>query len=283
MTGFRLTNRRRSDSRSATLKQIASAILACCALVLSSVLTGPCAVALPLLPKDPVSGSNCGLDGDSVELWVDVNPAKGIKPGSPGTNKEVDWPGGNSNLGYAIHDGVKGGAPYNWLFVPTRRIKGIECNLIWGQSDPKYFNDAYGKLNYIGGGNPGDWALGIESANDRSYDQMHIHMTRLQTEARRNIDTAVTSKLVATTETDWLNKTITVMGNTFRAWNPSNMDHQFFYDLNQNIVTKLQSGWMGNETMLIVANHQGSGFIVLNSDKGLKNGVDNIEKFLYKG
>ena len=230
MPGFRLTNRRLTDGRLATLKQIASAILACCALVFSSLLTGPRAVSLPLLPQDPAATSNnCGSDKDTDPLWVDVDPAKGIKPGNPGPNKEVVWPGGDSKVGYAIHDGVKGGAPLNWLFVPTRRIKGIECkDYLWGQNDPKYFNDAYGKLNYIGGGSPGDWALGIESANSRSYEQMHIHMTRLQKEARDNIDTAVTSKLVATSESDWINKTITVMGNTFRAWNPSNLDHQFF-------------------------------------------------------
>lgn len=232
---------------------------------------------------DPSVVSACGSSSDtSPPLWVDVNPAS-VNPQKPGTNKEVVWPGGNSNAGFAIHDGAAGGAEYNWLLVPTRRIKGIECSKVWGPDDPRYFNDAYSKVGYIGRGNPGDWAFGIESALSRTYDQMHIHMARLQNQARADIDAAVAQRLVATNEADWINKTITVMGNTFRAWNADSMDHQFFYDLNQHVVSKLQGGWMGNETLLIVANHKGSGFIVLNSDRQLKNGVDNIEKFLYKG
>ncbi|MDV6278679.1 CDP-diacylglycerol diphosphatase [Rhodococcus erythropolis] len=195
----------------------------------------------------------------------------------------VIWPNNDQKLGYAMHNGAKGGAPNNFLLIPTVRIKGIECPNLLDPSTPEYFNLAYRNLHYLPSGT--DWALSIESANNRNYNQLHIHVSRLSKGARRDIDKAVVANQVAPNQGQWLNSVIAVQNRGFRAWNADAMTHSFFGNLNEHVVEKIKGITMGDQTILITANKQGSGFIVLSSDKKSNlnpYGVDNTEFLLNK-
>ena len=67
----------------------------------------------------------------------------------------------------------------------------------------------------IGSPNGTDWALGIESADNRSRDQLHIHISRLIPDARKDIDKQW--KAIATDESKWKDSVITVLGKKFRV------------------------------------------------------------------
>ncbi len=219
----------------------------------------------------------CGNPKDDIDLWNDV---KNAKPNSKGNNIKVVWPNNEQNLGYAMHDGTEPTkTKYNYLLISTIREQGIECPNLLDSGAPEYFRDAFENIDLLPPNT--DWALGIESANNRSRNQLHIHVSRLQSQARADIDGA--AKSIATDEKGWTNAKISVMGKDFRAWNAGSMDHNFFSILDREIVGP-RKGNMGNETLLITANKKGGGYIVLNSDKvsELKPGVDNIEILLNK-
>jgi CDP-diacylglycerol pyrophosphatase len=183
--------------------------------------------------------------------------------------------------------------PYDFLLVPTVRETGIECDNLVKNSPPEYFNDAFG---YVGGGPIGlpkgtDWALGIESGDPgaRSFNQLHIHVSRLRGDTRTSLDKV--AKSCANNDTQWFQSKVVVntdrKDRTFRCWNASVMTHNFFGKVNDDIVKPLKgTASMRNEALLITAN-KGGGFLVLSSDHvdpGLnKNGVNNIEGLLDKG
>ncbi len=219
----------------------------------------------------------CGNESDNIDLWNDV---KNASPTSKGNNIKVVFPNNDKNLGYAMHDGTEPTkTKYNYLLISAIREQGIECPNLLESGAPEYFRDAFENIDLLPANT--DWALGIESANNRSRNQLHIHVSRLQSQARTDIDAA--AKSIAGDEKGWANAHISVMGKQFRAWNASSMDHNLFSVLDREIVSPLK-GSMGNETLLVTANHKGSGYIVLNSDKvsDLKPGVDNIELLLNK-
>ena len=128
-------------------------------------------------------------------------------------------------------------------------------------------------------------ALGIESADNRSRDQLHIHISRLIPDARKDIDKQW--KAIATDESKWKDSVITVLGKKFRAWNVATLNHNLFKHLNDDIVTPFKVQ-MRNQTMLVTgcAPNTCNGLIVLNSDKVSPNtnpGANNIEFLLDKG
>ena len=223
---------------------------------------------------------NCGKLNDNIDLWNDVKEAT---PAKPGNNKEVVWPGNNKDQGYAIHDGAAAQhSAFNLLLIPTLREKGIECpNLLDEGSAPNYFQYTLeAATKYIQAGP--NWALGIESANNRSRNQLHIHVSRLTGGARQDIENQ--SQKIADKESDWQNHEIVVQGKHFRAWNAPDLNHNLFLVLDNQVVQPKKVA-MGDETLLVTANTKGKGVIVLNGDQvSVTNpGADNIEFLLNKG
>src|SRR5689334_20049759 len=116
-----------------------------------------------------------------------------------------------------------------------------------------------------------DWALGINSADGRTLNQMHIHLTRLYGPARDDIDNAAKTGKLAKSEQAWVNSPIEVTGHdqhgnqskhTYRAWNADGINHNYFAKLNDDIVKPLQkqgksNAGMRHETLLITLNHPG--------------------------
>jgi CDP-diacylglycerol pyrophosphatase len=222
---------------------------------------------------------SCGNPQDNIDLWNDVKDAK---PNDKGNNIKVVWPNDKHELGYATHDGTEPKkTTYNYLLIAAIRESGIECPNLLDSDAPNYFKDAFDNIGLLPNGT--DWAIGIESADNRSRNQLHIHISRLQGQARSDIDKA--AKSIPTDEGKWTSTVITVMGKKFRAWNVGTMDHNLFTHLNDDIV-KPRKVSMGDETMLITGPPaKGSGFIVLNSDEkspDTKPGANNIEFLLNK-
>lgn len=267
------------------------------------------AVAVPAmgLAVAPTAGAQaadfgpCGNVHDNVDLWKDVRYAT---PAHKDGAIDVVFPGGDKSRGYAVRQGHHPAQLTDLLVIPTARETGIECDNLTDAGAPHYFKDAFEQVSILPPGNQGqapDWALGINSADNRGQDQLHIHVTLLDPTARADIDQAVKNHKVTKDEKAWKTSVIGVRGHTekgpietsprgYRAWNTDNMDQNFFAALNTQIVAPLKKAGadvgMNNETLLITKNHQGSGFIVLASDEksGMTPfGVNNIERLLDKG
>ncbi|MBP2450517.1 CDP-diacylglycerol diphosphatase [Mycolicibacterium lutetiense] len=243
----------------------------------------------------------CGKPGDNVAIWKDVKTAT---PQHKNGAIDVVFPGGDRSRGFAVREGHHPAQLTDLLVIPTARETGIECNNLLDANAPHYFKDAFDYVGTLPPGNQGqspDWALGINSADNRGQDQLHIHVTLLDPTARADIDQAVKNHKVTKDAKTWKDSVIGVRGHTqtdqieksphgYRAWNTDNIDQNFFAALNTDIVAPLKKAGadvgMNNETLLITKNHQGPGFIVLASDEksGLAPfGVNNIERLLDKG
>ncbi|MCB9441997.1 MAG: CDP-diacylglycerol diphosphatase [Mycolicibacterium sp.] len=268
------------------------------------------AAALPLmgLAIAPAAGAKttefgpCGKVTDQhINLWDDV---KNATPKKAGSNIEVVWPSNDKSRGFGVRQGHKPAQLTDLLVIATARETGIECENLTDAKAPNYFKDAYEQVKRLPVGNQGqkpDWALAINSEDNRGQNQLHIHVTLLDPTARTDIDQAVKDHKVAGDQHGWQTAVIGVRGHTensqveksprgYRAWNAKNFDHNFFATLNDEIVAPLKKQGadvgMRNETMLITQNHQGPGFIVLASDEKTKLapfGVNNVERLLDKG
>ena len=262
------------------------------------------AVAVPLagLGLAPVAGAtqttsfaSCDTTPSTTNhIWDGVNPDKGYTPAKSGNgNALIVWPHDDQSRGYAVHYGDDAHNTHNLLVVPTVRELGIECSNLLGDA-PEYFTHAYDQRNLMTGK---DWVLAINSKSGRRVDQLHIHLTQLDSNTRADIDKAFQDGKVATTEQDWWKSTAMVRGTTtkggytergVRMWHAPTMNHNFFAKLNDDIVKKSQQAKfnvsMADETLLITSAPGGKGFIVLTSDEvsGLKGGVNNVETFLHK-
>lgn len=256
----------------------------------------------PAASAQTVEFGPCGNPKDtSVALWKDVRDAR---PKHPGSNIEVVWPAADKSRGYAVREGHKPAQLTDLLVISTARETGIECQNLTEATAPNYLKDAYEQVGRLPLGNQGqdpDWALAINSADNRGQDQLHVHVTLLDPTARADIDAAVKAHKVAKDEKGWQTAVIGVRGHTekgpieksprgYRAWNATSMDRNFFATLNNEIVAPLHKQGadvaMGNETLLITKNHQGPGFIVLASDEKTAMtpfGVNNVERLLDKG
>ncbi len=272
-----------------------------------ALITAAAAVPVMGLVVAPTAGAQatefgpCGNVHDNVDLWKDVRYAT---PKHKDGAIDVVFPGGDKSRGYAVRQGHHPAQLTDLLVIPTARETGIECDNLLEANAPHYFKDAFEEASILPPGNQGqapDWALGINSADNRGQDQLHIHVTLLDPTARADIDQAVKNHKVTKDEKAWKTSVIGVRGHTekgpietsprgYRAWNTDNIDQNFFAALNIQIVAPLKKAGadvgMNNETLLITKNHQGPGFIVLASDEksGLAPfGVNNIERLLDKG
>ncbi len=79
--------------------------------------------------------------------------------------------------------------PYEYLLIPTRRITGIESLLILASDTPNYFEDAWAARSYVSRLvqvelAPDMIALAVNSARDRTQNQLHIHVDCVRPDMR---------------------------------------------------------------------------------------------------
>ena len=238
-------------------------------------------------------------DGKKDAIWDGVKPpAHGVgehSPKHPGKNFEIQWPGNDSTRGWAVKPGKDMTQKGDLLIVPTVRETGIECENLRHSEAPNYFKAGFDAAHMMPGP---DWALGINSKDGRGMDQLHIHLTRLYTAARQDIDQAVKAGKVSKDEHKWVDQVIDVTDHdktfvhtgkhAYRAWNANGMDTNFFAKLQDNVITPLvkqgkKQADMAHETMLVTLNHEGNGLIVLASDDNTGiHGVNQVEGIMDK-
>jgi CDP-diacylglycerol pyrophosphatase len=167
---------------------------------------------------------------------------------------------------------------HNFLLVPTRRVKGIECPYIWSASAPNYWLHAWGQAQPGGAGPvkyPAGIGLGINSAQARQQDQLHIHMAGILSDVQGQLGAA---KNITADPKKWADSIVSVKGieggktnhRYYRALHAATLDHNLFALLRDNVPAAKKD--MSTQT-IIVTKRSAGGFYVLNSDPGLTGPV----------
>lgn len=225
---------------------------------------------------DPQAAPGCGEWNDTGGRYFLWDQVKKRTPTDPGTNRQVVFPDPTRDYGYAIHNGAPHGTPstYDLLLIPTNRVSGIECGKIWQPNALnlwQYARDAARLLppnTHI--------ALGINSAEQRDQDQLHIHVSRLTDGARSDIDHQL--QRITDDPTAWKTTVISVQGKDFRALHVTDLGTNPFVLLERNVAPTD----MFAQTLLVVPDPRG-GYDLLDSQYSLStHGVRNIEFLLAK-
>ncbi|WP_187829498.1 CDP-diacylglycerol diphosphatase [Labrys sp. KNU-23] len=129
------------------------------------------------------------LDPDA--LWKIVN-GKCVPEQQQGTARhhcaEVDLSKG-IDRGFAVLKDNAPTKPYNYLLIPTKRITGIEDAALMAPDAENYFEHAWAARSYLDAilKRNLDWnmvALAVNSAKDRSQNQLHIHVGCVRSDIR---------------------------------------------------------------------------------------------------
>lgn len=233
----------------------------------------------------PGAQANCGDPNDQGEIW---NTVKNAQPGQKGIEEVVLPPNGDRAFGHAILTGGPKYGPWDWLCVPLIRVSGIECEKCWSRSAmlnlwqpaAAWVNDPRSKLAGE------DWALGINSGDPgaRTQNQMHIHVTKLDSGVRRALNDAVKNKNPVPAESfgDWPNKTIELANRQWRWMHTGTLDHHLFIDVFENIAQR-NPAEMAHQTIGVTAAHGVGGFYIFSSQHQLKGGTMSVDSLLHRG
>jgi CDP-diacylglycerol pyrophosphatase len=230
-------------------------------------------------PSWPPVPPACGAVTDSDNLW---DAAKDAQPGEDlhaYGNFEVVIPGGDRSRGYLVHHGRAFNDPvyqdYDKLVIPTARVTGIECPNLVGAGVPELFKDAREAKSWLPLGTVP--AMGVNSMYSRGLNQLHIHQSRLKKPILDQLASQVGN--LAPNQGEWLDQKhrITLGGHTYGGWKTSDLNHNFFARLNEDVVAKIgRAGLsMADQTLLITP--VPGGFAVLSSDSYLDGGTSNSD------
>ncbi|OBA59934.1 hypothetical protein A5647_15770 [Mycobacterium sp. 1100029.7] len=234
---------------------------------------------------------DCGNWNDSgprLDLWKDIKDASPQNP-KPGVFIFV-------NDSWALKNGNYPGEKYkyNLLAIPRARVTGVECADIWG---PKAFNlwkpawdDAINRFK--GSVDVSHVMLGVNSKPGRQQDQLHIHLTSFQQQARRELDAL---KGISADVSKWSTSMYTVMGHVYRIVRVNDLDANVFKLVKDNI----SQNDMFEQSIAVVAGPGGKGFYILNTQGQPKLpgepqhnpqlhvggawGTESIEDLIYRG
>lgn len=245
---------------------------------------GPLVCGVPG-PRDPTI---CGDYNDNVKaarlyLWEQV---KDVTPAAKGTNQEVvvtkslmepqpepkpppkpPAPApGPFYQGHAIRWGSQWEVQQDRLFIPTQRVRGIECDITWQPSTLNYFNLAWEEA-VTAPLKPGQvHAIGINSAEKRTQDQLHIHLSILVDQAVLDLATAWKNHEVAQSQDTWPTKFAKINFRWCRVlWRP-NLDQNVFALLHADIATTDMQ-----KQMLVITEAPHGGFYIINSQAEMPN------------
>ncbi|MDG9672448.1 CDP-diacylglycerol diphosphatase [Micromonospora sp. DH14] len=221
----------------------------------------------------PTESTLCGFRADTggrYDLWDRVQVCLGTRTTPPTTCL-------TTTSDYVV---LNGRPPnnHNFLLVPTCRVSGIECPFIATPAAPNYWLDAWinaqpGQPSHVVYPNIG---LGINSADARQQDQLHIHLagihSGIQTQLN-NYDNAISNN-----PANWRNQIIPIWGLTsagapaprsYRVLHVSNLNTNLFTLLRDTVVRPTGAD-MRNQALAVTPRLIGNGgFYVLNSEPGL--------------
>jgi CDP-diacylglycerol pyrophosphatase len=214
---------------------------------------------------------------DKFLLWDKVQVAEGTKQAPPFVVSLLTTPD------YAILHGDPE-TDHNFLLVPSCRISGIECPFIWGATAyPGYWNAAWEQAQ-PGGAAPVNYhsiGLGINSANTRQQDQLHIHMAGILSRVQAQLNKLEKIHQITSDRKKWSAQVVPVVGRdpktekaetrNYRAviFSTAELKENLFRALGDYVPDAKKD--MANQ-MLVVTPRSNGGFYVLNSDPGLKGG-----------
>jgi CDP-diacylglycerol pyrophosphatase len=221
------------------------------------------------------SSPDCGDWNDTGGRFYLWDQVKKRTPTDRGTNLEVVFPDPARDYGYAVHNGAHGApSTYDLLLLPTNRVSGIECPKIWAPNALNLWQYARDTARRIPSGT--NIALGINSAEQRDQDQLHIHVSRIIAGAKTDIDNQ--RKLITSDPAKWKATVISVQGKDFRSLHVPDLNTNLFALLRQYVAPKD----MFAQAMLVVPDPSG-GYDVLDSQYSLStHGIRNIEFLLDK-
>lgn len=175
----------------------------------------------PAAAKDsPASSIQPHLE-DRSRLWMLVHdrcvPAAAQKLHAPLPCVEVDAPNDDPAAGYAVLKDRAG--RYQYLVLPLAHITGIESPALQAPGAPNYFADAWTARLYVEAAlhaaQPRDaLSLAVNSAMDRSQDQLHIHVDCIRPDVRDAL-----RRLLPTIDGQWrpLSARLPPNGDVYRA------------------------------------------------------------------
>lgn len=215
---------------------------------------------------------DCGSDTDDFGIWDKIKDCVAGK--SSCTAVEVDrshkppqWTLFQERL-------------TNYTLFAGQRRKGIECHKIWQMGAPDYWEFAWNAAKkYLSSQvKRGKIGLAINSRAARTQCQLHIHVSCIQTDVRKQLDHYLAHKQIAQKPTDWKMQiqplTYTVNGSTqtrnFRLLYLKGLDYMgqnLFKLLHDNVVAPNGED-MADQTLVVIEG-PGGGFYILNSMPGL--------------
>lgn len=192
---------------------------------------------------------SCGSPNDSgprLELWKAVKDHY-PPPANPSPNIFV-------NESWALKDGGQG--KHDLLAIPRARVTGVECAEIWG---PKAFNlwkpawdEAVKRFQGV------DIMLGINSFHGRKQDQLHIHLSGFQHQARTDLNGL---KGIPTDLSKWNTSMYVVMGHVYRIVRVNDLDSNVFKLVKDNI----SQNDMFQQSIAVVSAAPNKGFYILST------------------
>ncbi len=214
-----------------------------------------------------VAAIGWGLATDRSALW---NIAHGkCEPrfeaaGDPKPCALVDVSKGEAN-GFVVLKDLVGGTQF--LLIPTRRIAGIESPDVVAPDAPDWFADAWDARRFLferlGRPLPRDnIALAINSAGERSQDQLHIHIDCLRRDVRDRV-----AALADGLGEGWSRDSVDLAGSSYRALKIArdNLGGLNPFRLVAEGLPEAKDA-MGQMTIVVVGagfRDQGDGFVVL--------------------
>ncbi|WP_238421357.1 CDP-diacylglycerol diphosphatase [Gordonia sp. 'Campus'] len=195
----------------------------------TAISAGGIASAAPPTPTQKL----CGQTSDNPKtdsrlyLWGQV---KGTTPKKPGPNIEVVQPAAQVQPNpkkpkyYAVRRGGDSkGVDDDFLIVPTNRVRGIECPYLWDGTQLNLWSAAWWQGGKRVAKNPAKpLAIGVNSAQKRGQDQLHVHMAQVYPATLRDLQ-AITQP--ETSLYQWKKTDVPLSVDPRKSWNAQRNFH----------------------------------------------------------
>jgi CDP-diacylglycerol pyrophosphatase len=220
----------------------------------------------------PAMATQCGSTSDTDPLWLDVQRCTGTTPPPSDCLRVTST--------YVVRYGDPRNT-HDFLLLPTCRVRGIECPFISTTSAPNYWSDAWDNAR-PGGQVPvifPNIGLGVNSADRRRFDQLHIHMAGILSGVQGQLNAV--DNMITRNTASWGSQIVQLTGLD-RQFNPPALATRSYRALrvtlndlmNDNLFRTLRNmvgqTQMGKQTLIVTPRNIGTrGFYVLNSQPDL--------------
>ncbi|CCH22361.1 CDP-diacylglycerol diphosphatase [Micromonospora lupini] len=222
----------------------------------------------------PTPSALCGFpsqSGGRYELWDKVQVCLGTRT-APATNCL------RTTSDYVVLNGMPQNS-HNFLLLPTCRVSGIECPFIATTAAPNYWLDAWinaqpGQPSHVVYPNIG---LGVNSANTRDQDQLHIHLAGIHSGIQTQLNAYDSS--ITNNPANWRSQIVPIWGLTstgmpaprsYRVLHVSNLNTNLFMLLRDSVVGPTGAN-MADQALAVTPRLVGNGgFYLLNSEPALQ-------------